>query len=182
MQTDHPLHSTIELHIADDGVIRHLNVPPIIKDDSVRLVRDRFMASLLSQAIVHGRVHGDPHKGNWGLLGDGETIVMLDFGKMIDLQKKHLMAPLMLAWAWFRRDAGGMADAVLTMTTEMKAGGDKKAAKKALEASLKELASKGDPAGKPPPPLDGKKHKEPRAEPDEIIATITSTLATHGLG
>ncbi len=167
--TDHPLYPALKLRIADDGVITHVQVPPILKDDDVRLMRDRFLASVLSQAVVHGRVHGDPHKGNWGVLADGQTIVMLDFGKMIDLKKKHLMAPLSLAWNWFRKDLDGMADAALTMSTVTDRGKAKEA-KRALVGALSELQDTAP----------GKKPK--RLEPDQIIGTVTATLASHGLG
>jgi predicted unusual protein kinase regulating ubiquinone biosynthesis (AarF/ABC1/UbiB family) len=164
VNTAHPMFSLVTLKIEDNGVIRHVKVPPIIKDEAVRQVRDHFLASLLSQAVVHGRVHGDPHKGNWGVLADGQTIVMLDFGKVIDLEKKQLMAPVRLAWNWFRKDASGMADAVLTMTDSK--NGDRKAAKASLTAALGDLVKKGTD----------------RAAPEEIVALISATLAQHGLG
>src|ERR1044071_8344992 len=151
MKTDNGLYPFIKLtlenpslrkNVADGDqpgvVIKHVVGPPIVNNDDVRDVRDRFMASLLSQVFVHGRVHGDPHKGNWGLMADGKTIVMLDFGKMIDLRKKHLAAPLQVAWNWYRRDPEGMADAILSMSTHT--GKAKSSdARPALVDALKEL-------------------------------------------
>jgi hypothetical protein len=163
--SQHALYPLIKLSISDIGVIKHVLAPPILKDSEVRLVRDRFLGSLLSQALVHGRVHGDPHKGNWGLLADGQTIVMLDFGKMIDLEKKQLLAPISLAWNWFRQDPGGMAAAAITMATPTTK--EKRAeAKQVLERALAELRDKGGT----------------RAEPDQIIAAVTGALAESGLG
>jgi predicted unusual protein kinase regulating ubiquinone biosynthesis (AarF/ABC1/UbiB family) len=164
LTTSHSLYSTVDVLVSDGGDITVAQAPPKIGEAEVRLVRDHFAASLLSQALIHGRVHGDPHKGNWGVMRDGETIAMLDFGKTIDLKKKHLIAPFRLAIAYFRKDENGMAEAVLTMTDAKNR--DRDATKRALVKAFAPLVT--------PTALD--------ASAEKLVAVITTVLAEQGLG
>lgn len=52
--------------------------------DTVRIAQN-LMQIFIYQIIYTGLVHCDPHPGNIGVLSDGDTLVLYDFGNVIDL-------------------------------------------------------------------------------------------------
>ncbi len=61
-------------------LVRYLpEAPPVER----RVVLERWLGSVLEQVFVYGLVHTDPHAGNF--LVDGERLVLLDFGSVLEL-------------------------------------------------------------------------------------------------
>ncbi|NBX51948.1 AarF/ABC1/UbiB kinase family protein, partial [bacterium] len=58
-----------------------------MKVDTV-LLANKIVDMYLSQIVIHGIVHCDPHPGNIGVAKDGETIVLYDFGNVVDLSSE----------------------------------------------------------------------------------------------
>lgn len=99
INTAHSMYPKVKLKFDEDGTLHPIEAPPPMELARMRRIRDRFFASLIAQVTVHGMVHGDPHKGNWGVAPDGETVVMVDFGNVLELgrMKAPLVAPFGIA-------------------------------------------------------------------------------------
>jgi predicted unusual protein kinase regulating ubiquinone biosynthesis (AarF/ABC1/UbiB family) len=91
---------------------------PRLTEDGMRDLRNNLVSSFVSQAMVHGLLHGDFHQGNFLVMGDGQTVAVLDYGQMVQLSRKELGPPMRLALAWIRKKPEAMASAMFDMTAE----------------------------------------------------------------
>ncbi len=69
----------------------------------------------LSQIVIHGLVHCDPHPGNIGVYKDGETIVLYDYGNVIELSEKFRKKLNNLVFAIYQKDADEFIDQLIEL-------------------------------------------------------------------
>ena len=85
-----------------------------------RLVAERGADAVLRQILAHGLFHADPHPGN--ILGlPGNIVAFVDFGIVgrVDRQMREMLAETILAIG--RRDAGRLAEIVVSVATPLRA-------------------------------------------------------------
>jgi ubiquinone biosynthesis protein len=73
-------------------------------------VAETLVSLFLDMIVTHGYVHCDPHPGNIGVLPDGETIVLYDFGNVIELSQQFRSEINHLIFAVFQRDVDEFVD------------------------------------------------------------------------
>ena len=83
--------------------------------DPVRIA-ESLVQIFLYQIVYLGYVHCDPHPGNIGVADDGETIVMYDFGNVIELSFEFRKQINSLVFSIFQRDV----DDFLNILTNLK--------------------------------------------------------------
>jgi predicted unusual protein kinase regulating ubiquinone biosynthesis (AarF/ABC1/UbiB family) len=117
-QVDHPLSPKLKFKFDEDGSVHHVQAPLPVDAARMTRLRDRFFSAMLAQVVSHGMVHGDPHTGNWGVGADGETIVFLDFGNVVELGrlKPKLRAPLAMGLAALRSNEEKVADWAIALS------------------------------------------------------------------
>ncbi len=106
---------------------------PSIKISNIELLDRRGynrsrIATSLTQAFIYqmmnkGFIHCDPHPGNIGVSDDGYTIVLYDFGNVVQLSKKFRASIGKILFAIFQKDVHEFVDLlvdleVLTSITE----------------------------------------------------------------
>lgn len=69
----------------------------------------------LQMIVVHGYVHCDPHPGNIGVSTDGETIVLYDFGNVIELSKEFRSQLNNLVISVYQKDVDEFVDLLLKL-------------------------------------------------------------------
>lgn len=94
--------------ITDIEVLRKKGV------DTVALA-GKIVDMYLSQIVIHGLVHCDPHPGNIGIYKDGETIVLYDYGNVIELSEKFRKKLNNLVFAIYQKDADEFIDQLIEL-------------------------------------------------------------------
>lgn len=69
----------------------------------------------LQMIVIHGYVHCDPHPGNIGVSQDGETIVLYDFGNVIELSKEFRAQLNNLVFSVYQKDVDEFVDLLLKL-------------------------------------------------------------------
>lgn len=108
--------------------------------DAPALVR-RVIALYMRMMLVDGFFHADPHPGNLLVQDDG-TLVVLDFGMVVRVDKRLRRTLARTAFAGIRRDAPGLVDGFYTLGL-FEPGADRATAE-ALVAALLEIAHTAD--------------------------------------
>ncbi|QIG60155.1 2-polyprenylphenol 6-hydroxylase [Dishui Lake large algae virus 1] len=85
-----------------------------MKVDTV-LLSNKIVDMYLSQIVIHGLVHCDPHPGNIGVAKDGETIVLYDFGNVIELSDKFRRKINNLVFAIYQKDSDEFIDQLIDL-------------------------------------------------------------------
>jgi predicted unusual protein kinase regulating ubiquinone biosynthesis (AarF/ABC1/UbiB family) len=132
--------------IGRDGRIKNRSTVPDLSRAGVTAMRDRLLGSFINHIIVNRFVHGDIHRGNFKILNDGKTIVLLDFGQVVKLSVRHFMAPARFGVGFWRKDTGRMAGAVVEMSDQyarLSRGERKTAAQQVKSALDQSMASSG---------------------------------------
>src|SRR5262249_43436214 len=78
---------------AKTGAIEPRSVMPDLSERGLATLRDRLLSLFVNQ-FLRGRVHGDPHEGNFFILPDGKTIGLMDFGLALDLDLRRTRGTL----------------------------------------------------------------------------------------
>jgi predicted unusual protein kinase regulating ubiquinone biosynthesis (AarF/ABC1/UbiB family) len=107
-----------EVEIKSNGKLTATSRVPNLTEKGLLQLRDRLIASFTSQVLVHGLVHGDFHQGNFLVMGDCETVAVIDYGNMIDMKKKDIAPLARLALGWRRQDAAAVASAMFGLTLQ----------------------------------------------------------------
>jgi predicted unusual protein kinase regulating ubiquinone biosynthesis (AarF/ABC1/UbiB family) len=137
VQTQSKRNPTVELLVSAAGHVdaKGAPIPPDV--ERMQRLQTRFLANVVAQALVGGVVHGDPHDGNWGIAGDGETIVWFDFGQTIDFGFGKKVAPAGIGLGALTKHAELLATSALLLTDldpqSAKAGEVKQAIVEALK-------------------------------------------------
>lgn len=76
---------------------------------------NKIVDMYLSQIVVHGLVHCDPHPGNIGVANDGETLVLYDYGNVIQLSKKFRDKINNLIFAIYQKDSDEFIDQLVDL-------------------------------------------------------------------
>ena len=108
--------------------------------DSTALVR-RVIALYTRMMLVDGFFHADPHPGNLLVQDDG-TLVVLDFGMVVRVEKALRRTLARTAFAGIRRDTAGLVDGFYALGV-LEPGADRRTAE-ALVADLLEIAHTAD--------------------------------------
>lgn len=69
----------------------------------------------LQMIVVHGYVHCDPHPGNIGVSAEGDTIVLYDFGNVIELSKDFRSQLNNLVISVYQKDVEEFVDLLLKL-------------------------------------------------------------------
>lgn len=69
----------------------------------------------LQMIVTHGYVHCDPHPGNLGISADGETIVLYDFGNVIELSDEFRSQLNNLIISVYQKDVDEFVDLLLKL-------------------------------------------------------------------
>lgn len=94
--------------ITDLASLRKMNV------DTASLA-NKIVDMYLSQIVIHGLVHCDPHPGNIGVANDGETLVLYDYGNVIRLSKKFREKINNLIFAIYQKDSDEFIDQLVDL-------------------------------------------------------------------
>jgi ubiquinone biosynthesis protein len=78
-------------------------------------VANNFVSLFLYQIISCGFVHCDPHPGNVGVLDDGETLVLYDFGNVVTLDENFRNNVNNLIVAIYQKDVDEFLELLLSM-------------------------------------------------------------------
>ncbi len=108
--------------------------------DAQTLVR-RVIALYMRMMLVDGFFHADPHPGNLLVQDDG-TIVVLDFGMVVRVDKRLRRTLARTAFAGIQRDASGLVDGFYALGL-FEPGADRATAEE-LVAALLEIAHTAD--------------------------------------
>lgn len=103
-----------------------------------------LLEALLSQVMIGGVFHADPHPGNILLLSDG-SLGLLDFGSVGRLSPSLQAALGQLLFAFDRRDAAGARDAFLELVVRPDRLDEQR-----LEGALGQFMARHMGAGSPP--------------------------------
>ena len=76
---------------------------------------DTLVEVFLYQIVFLGYVHCDPHPGNIGVAEDGETIVLYDFGNVIQLSEEFRKSINALVFSIFQRDVDDFVNILLRL-------------------------------------------------------------------
>jgi ubiquinone biosynthesis protein len=82
--------------------------------DTARIA-ESLVQVFLYQIVYLGYVHCDPHPGNIGVADDGETIVMYDFGNVIELSRDFRKYIYALVFSIFQRDVDEFVHILVTL-------------------------------------------------------------------
>lgn len=108
--------------------------------DAEQLVR-RVIALYMRMMLVDGFFHADPHPGNLLVQDDG-TLVVLDFGMVVRVDKRLRRTLARTAFAGIQRDAVGLVDGFYALGV-FEPGADRATAE-SLVAALLEIAHTSD--------------------------------------
>lgn len=78
-------------------------------------VADMLIQAFLYQVINAAFVHCDPHPGNIGVTNDGETIVLYDFGNIVELSSSFKEALNQIMFAVYQKDAEEFVDILMKL-------------------------------------------------------------------
>ena len=146
---DHPTVKRASAHIGWQGKITPPADAPHLDAAGLAALRDRLVASFLAQALVHGLVHGDLHQGNFMVLGDARTVVLLDFGNVVRLDRRDVKLAGQFALAMRMKRAGEMAKILVDLADTPPQGAQRmqieaeltSAFDKAIDAANKRVAA-----------------------------------------
>jgi predicted unusual protein kinase regulating ubiquinone biosynthesis (AarF/ABC1/UbiB family) len=79
------------------------------------MIADTLVNIFLQMIVSHGYVHCDPHPGNIGVLPDGETIVLYDFGNVIELSAEFRTEINNLIFAIYQRDVDEFVEILMKL-------------------------------------------------------------------
>jgi ubiquinone biosynthesis protein len=79
------------------------------------MIADTLINVFLNQIIKKGIVHCDPHPGNIGVLSDGKTIVLYDFGNVIEFSDKFKENLSQLVFSVVQRDVNEFVDLLIQL-------------------------------------------------------------------
>lgn len=108
--------------------------------DAEALVR-RVIALYMRMMLVDGFFHADPHPGNLLVQDDG-TLVVLDFGMVVRVEKQLRRTLARTAFAGIRRDAAGLVDGFYAMGV-LEPAADRREAEQLVEALLEIAHTQG---------------------------------------
>jgi predicted unusual protein kinase regulating ubiquinone biosynthesis (AarF/ABC1/UbiB family) len=94
--------------ITDIEKLRKMNV-------DTEMLAGKIVDMYLSQIVIHGLVHCDPHPGNIGVAKDGSTIVLYDYGNVIELSEKFRKKLNNLVFAIYQKDADEFIDQLIAL-------------------------------------------------------------------
>lgn len=80
-----------------------------------RALADTLINVFLEMIITYGYVHCDPHPGNVGVMDDGETIVLYDFGNVIELSADFRKQVNNLIFAVYQKDVNEFVDILMKL-------------------------------------------------------------------
>lgn len=78
-------------------------------------VATKVIDLFLQMIVTHGYVHCDPHPGNLGVSTDGETIVLYDFGNVIELSSEFRAQLNNLIISVYQKDVDEFVDLLLKL-------------------------------------------------------------------
>jgi len=91
------------MKISDIAQMRDANI-------DTTYIADTLVDIFLQMIVVHGYVHCDPHPGNIGVADNGDTIVLYDFGNVIELSKEFRSEINNLIFAVYQKDVDEFVD------------------------------------------------------------------------
>jgi predicted unusual protein kinase regulating ubiquinone biosynthesis (AarF/ABC1/UbiB family) len=80
-----------------------------------RAIADTLVNVFLDMIITKGYVHCDPHPGNVGVMDDGATLVLYDFGNVIELSSDFRKEVNNLIFAVYQKDVDEFVDILLKL-------------------------------------------------------------------
>lgn len=81
-----------------------------------RVIAEALVGVFLEMIVTHGYVHCDPHPGNIGVMAeDGETIVLYDFGNVIELSATFRKEIQNIIFAIYQKDVDEFVDILLKL-------------------------------------------------------------------
>jgi predicted unusual protein kinase regulating ubiquinone biosynthesis (AarF/ABC1/UbiB family) len=86
-------------------------------------IANTLIQAFLYQIITAAYVHCDPHPGNIGVMEDGETLVLYDYGNVIDLSTNFKEELNQIVFAMYQKDADEFVEIlaklrILNLSTE----------------------------------------------------------------
>jgi predicted unusual protein kinase regulating ubiquinone biosynthesis (AarF/ABC1/UbiB family) len=78
-------------------------------------VADTLIQAFLYQVINAAYVHCDPHPGNIGIMDDGETLVLYDYGNVIELSPYFKDELNQIVFAMYQKDADEFVDILIKL-------------------------------------------------------------------
>ncbi len=111
-------------HLSSSQLLVMEYVPSIKISDHAKL--DQFMvdkpyvATALIEVFLHmmvhdGFIHCDPHPGNLGVMEDGETLVLYDYGNVVQLSKEFRSEIRHLIFSIYQRDVDEFVDLIVNL-------------------------------------------------------------------
>ena len=104
-----------ELSGKDHIVMEYIPSDPIKKCKNPMTVSENLMNTFIEQILYNGVIHGDLHAGNLGVRGDGDQLVMYDFGNIIRIPDFYKKAMRDVLVASQERNSNGLLKAMSDM-------------------------------------------------------------------
>lgn len=87
-------------------------------------IADTLIQAFLYQIITAAYVHCDPHPGNIGVMDDGETLVLYDYGNVVQLSNNFKDELNQIVFAMYQKDVDEFVDIlvklrILNLTTDV---------------------------------------------------------------
>ena len=84
-----------------------------------RAICDTLVKLFLTQIIEKGIVHNDTQQGNIGVMDDGATIVLYDFGNVIRFSEEFRRSINMIVFSVFQKDVDEFVDMLISLNILM---------------------------------------------------------------
>lgn len=78
-------------------------------------IADKLVAIFLHMMVTDGIIHVDAHPGNLGVMEDGETIALYDYGNVVQLNKSFRSQIGNLVFSVYQKDVDEFVDLLLTL-------------------------------------------------------------------
>lgn len=111
-------------HLSSSQLLVMEYVPSIKISDLGKLdefmVDRSYVASSLIEIFLHmmvhdGFIHCDPHPGNLGVMEDGETLVLYDYGNVVQLSKEFRSEIRHLIFSIYQKDVDEFVDLIISL-------------------------------------------------------------------
>lgn len=80
-----------------------------------KFIADTLINVFLNMIVTYGYVHCDPHPGNVGVTHDGESIVLYDFGNVIELPAEFREEVNNIVFSVYQKDVNDFVDLLLKL-------------------------------------------------------------------